>query len=69
MSEPIRDKLSHLLPHWLEHNASHADTYRQWARRAREAGLGDVADHLEQAVAEAQALGRALEAALRAMGS
>ncbi len=69
MNEPIRHKLSHLLPHWLEHNASHTETYRQWARRAREAGLGDVAHHLEQAVAEAEALGRALETALHTMES
>ncbi len=33
------DKLAMLLPHWMEHNNSHADTYGEWAER--------VSDHEE----------------------
>ncbi len=28
------DKLRVLLPHWIEHNGEHADTFREWADRA-----------------------------------
>ena len=33
------DKLRILLPHWIEHNAEHAAEFRQWAGKARGAGL------------------------------
>ncbi|HIC90059.1 MAG TPA: hypothetical protein EYP04_11755 [Anaerolineae bacterium] len=32
-----RDKLRVLLPHWIEHNAEHADEFRRWAEQAGEA--------------------------------
>ena len=28
------DKLRVLLPHWIEHNADHAEEFRSWAERA-----------------------------------
>jgi len=32
------EKLQVLLPHWIEHNEEHATEFREWARRAGEAG-------------------------------
>ncbi len=29
------EKLSKLLKHWLKHNESHAETYRDWAIKAK----------------------------------
>jgi hypothetical protein len=52
-------RLARLLPHWIEHNAEHADEFRRWAERARDAGRGHIADHLEMAV---QALTEAIRA-------
>lgn len=37
------EKLRVLLPHWIEHNEEHAAEFRQWAKRAGEAGPDIVA--------------------------
>jgi predicted metallo-beta-lactamase superfamily hydrolase len=57
------EKLRVLLPHWIEHNAEHADEFRQWAERAGEAGadIQAAAEALEQA-------NRALTAAREKLG-
>ncbi len=44
----FEDKLIKLLEHWLKHNADHAGTYREWAKRARTNNLSQVADLLDQ---------------------
>ena len=44
-----RGKLSHLIPHWMEHNESHAAQFEEWAGKAREAGLGEIADRIAAA--------------------
>jgi hypothetical protein len=44
-----RGKLSHLIPHWMEHNESHAAQFEEWAGKAREGGLGEVADRIAAA--------------------
>lgn len=46
----IEHKLHHLLPHWIEHNDAHAAAYAEWAAKAREAGLTDVAKGIEEAI-------------------
>ena len=57
-------KLAHLLPHWVEHNRAHLDTYRQWADKATQAGLVEVAKQLEAAIEAVQQANAALERAL-----
>lgn len=50
------DKLRVLLPHWIEHNGEHADTFREWAEQAgaaREALL-DAARLVDEANARLQ---------------
>ena len=47
-------KLAHLLPHWIEHNESHAAQFDEWSEKARSAGLSDVADHIDAAAAAAR---------------
>ena len=42
------EKLIKLLGHWLKHNDDHAGTYRDWAERARQNHLDDVATLLEE---------------------
>ncbi|MGC8780232.1 MAG: hypothetical protein ACP5UQ_05125, partial [Anaerolineae bacterium] len=61
-------KLRVLLPHWLEHNASHADDYRDWAERARAAGADHVAEHLAAAVEKLAGVNRDLQGALEHLG-
>jgi cobalt/nickel transport system ATP-binding protein len=36
-------KLQHLLGHWAEHNAEHAKTYRDWAKKAESLGRKELA--------------------------
>jgi len=67
MSIPDIDKIRVLLPHWLEHNQSHRAEFGRWAEVARGAGLAEVAELIEQAMAKMAAvdvlLARALEKA------
>jgi len=60
-------KLRILLPHWVEHNAEHAESFRKWAGRARELGLEAVAEKIELAVERMAACNEALSAALKAL--
>lgn len=62
------EKLRVLLPHWLEHNASHADDYRAWVERARAAGADHVAGHLAAAVEKLEGVNRDLQGALEHLG-
>lgn len=60
---PMSEKLKKMVSHWLKHNADHADTYRQWAKRARDAGMSEVAQILESVAEESQAINGDLEKA------
>ncbi|MFP3999780.1 MAG: hypothetical protein ACLFUN_08045 [Desulfobacterales bacterium] len=60
---PMSEKLEKMVSHWLKHNADHAETYRRWAQRARDAGLEDVARILESVAEESQAINKDLEKA------
>ena len=43
----FKEKMVKLIEHWIKHNEDHAATYSQWADRAKEEGLQDVAGVLE----------------------
>jgi len=60
---PMSEKLGKMVQHWLKHNADHAATYRQWAERARQAGMADVAEILESVAEDSQAINSDLERA------
>jgi hypothetical protein len=62
------EKLRVLLPHWLEHNASHADDYRLWIERARAAGADHVAERLAAAVERLEGISGDLQGALALLG-
>lgn len=62
------DKLRVLLPHWIEHNAEHAAEFRQWAEKARAAGLGEVGDEIALAAKELGWVNEALTDALERLG-
>jgi len=50
----VASKLAQLLPHWIEHNESHAQQFEEWGRKAEAAGLEHVAKHLEAAARTAR---------------
>jgi len=61
-------RLQRLLPHWIEHNEEHAEEFRKWAERAREAGEVHVADHLLAAARILAHANEALQGALDHLG-
>jgi rubrerythrin len=61
------DRMEKLLDHWLDHNADHAATYRQWAEKAREHGMEAVADRLEEAARMTLEINETFSAAARSL--
>ncbi|MBN1255531.1 MAG: hypothetical protein JXA50_09690 [Deltaproteobacteria bacterium] len=45
-----REKLPIIIKHWIEHNESHMDEYRQWATKAEELGLTAVKTRISDAM-------------------
>ncbi len=68
MSMSDIEKLRVLLPHWLEHNTTHADDFRAWAERAQAAGEPHVAEHLDAAIEKLAGVNRDLQAVLEHLG-
>ncbi|MFO7760055.1 MAG: hypothetical protein ACQES8_09120 [Thermodesulfobacteriota bacterium] len=62
------EKLRILLPHWLEHNRSHQNEFRQWLDKTRDEGLITTAAFIEKALKSMQETDKALEEALEALG-
>ncbi|MFR3498067.1 MAG: hypothetical protein ACLTT7_03470 [Paraclostridium bifermentans] len=42
--------LNILLVHWVNHNESHEEGFREWAEKAREIGKEETAKNIEQAI-------------------
>jgi len=60
-------KLRILLSHWIEHNEEHAERFREWAEKAREMGLEEVAQRIEEAVKHIATCNEALSEALKVL--
>jgi nickel/cobalt exporter len=45
-----KEKLPIIIKHWIEHNESHIEEYRQWARKAGEMDLGGVKARIAEAM-------------------
>lgn len=39
-----------LLVHWVNHNESHEEGFREWVEKARDIGKNDTADNIEKAI-------------------
>ena len=61
----FEDKMEKLLDHWIQHNADHAGTYREWAARAEENGHPPLAEKLREAAQAAISLNETFESAAR----
>ena len=61
------EKLRVLLPHWLEHNASHGQEFTRWAELV-EGGNREIAALLKKAASALQAADAALGEALQRSG-
>ena len=62
------EKLQILLPHWLDHNQSHAEEFDKWSAVAKEAGQGEAASLIAAAAARLREADQALTAALAKVG-
>ena len=43
----VKDKLSSLLDHWIDHNISHKESYLSWSEKARNEDLPKIVTCLE----------------------
>ncbi len=48
---PFEEKIIKLLEHWIRHNEDHAETYQDWANKAKQNQLEAVAALIEDAAA------------------
>lgn len=58
-------KLAVLLPHWAEHNAEHAQEFREWAERAERMGHAEAAAQIRAAADALEQANQALTEAQR----
>ncbi len=63
----FQEKLEKLLHHWIKHNDSHADTYRDWMKQAEEEGWVEVADIMKDTADLTIQINKKFEQALRSM--
>lgn len=61
----FEEKMEKLLNHWIQHNADHAATYREWAARAEENGNGDLAEKLREVAQTTLTINESFESAAR----
>lgn len=59
-----KEKLQHLLRHWIEHNEAHVKTYDEWIARAETMGEQELSDILRQIVEESKKLNGLFKKAL-----
>jgi nickel/cobalt exporter len=45
-----KEKLPIVIKHWIEHNESHIEEYRQWAEKAGEMGLDGIKAWITEAI-------------------
>ena len=45
-----REKMPIIIKHWIEHNESHIEEYRQWAEKAGEMGLDGIKSRITEAM-------------------
>jgi hypothetical protein len=63
----VKEKLSMLFDHWIEHNNSHKDNYVSWAEKAENENLPDTAVLLIQAAQASDIVTQKLEDALKTL--
>jgi hypothetical protein len=60
-----REKLKHLLHHWIEHNHEHAEIYGEWAEKASAAGNHELSKILGRLHHETLKLNELIEEAIK----
>ena len=65
----LDEKLIKLLENWIRHNESHAETYRDWAQKAKADNMAQVGALLEEAADITGLTNKKFEEAARLMQS
>lgn len=60
-----REKMPIIIKHWIEHNESHIEEYRQWAGKAGEMGLDGIKARITKAMDDIIRSNSRLEEALK----
>ena len=59
------EKLKKLIPHWMEHNDEHAETYQSWAEKMSSLGMKELSEILMKLHQESKKLRELFEEAMR----
>lgn len=59
------EKLKKLIPHWMEHNDEHAESYKGWAEKASSSGMKELSEILLRLHRESKKLGELFQEAIR----
>jgi hypothetical protein len=59
------EKMIKLLKHWINHNDDHAQTYRDWAQKAKEKNKSKAALMLEDAAEMTLSISKKFESAIK----
>ena len=62
------EKMIKLLEHWIKHNEDHAQTYRDWAQKAKEKNKSKAAVMLEDAAEMTLSISKKFELAIKFIG-
>ncbi|NOY70218.1 MAG: hypothetical protein GXP53_12170 [Deltaproteobacteria bacterium] len=60
---PFVEKLEKMLAHWIRHNSDHVGTYRDWAGRAKNEGMPEIAELILKAADASDSLNELFEKA------
>ncbi len=63
-----KDKLRHLLPHWIEHNHAHGDEFKRWAEELEKDGESLLAKQLLTIYNKAEEIEELLKKLLESAG-
>ena len=61
----FNEKMIKLLEHWIKHNDDHAQTYREWAQKAKEKNKSKAALMLEDAAEMTLSISKKFESAMK----
>ena len=59
------EKMIKLLEHWIRHNEDHVRTYRDWAQKAKEKNMKEVAQLLEDVAEMTLLINKKFESAMK----
>lgn len=62
-----KDKLAHILHHWIEHNEAHIEEYKKWANIAEKEGLEEIHKNIMRAIKGIDDANESLHDAMKAV--